>query len=854
MLDLLTRTCKTTGIAGSKIVTEDQVRFWLTQILPLMFDKDNSIQSSAIAALEYGLKALDVYTIQKSSNWSGIKTTIIGTYVPKIHDIRESKNSNWYKIWCILIRILNKDILKGSSIINTFLSIVEHGFRSLDYTVRVESFICWRLLIEILAEHNEICSPKRIKLICIPLKSSQSKTFSVAEIKLRVWWFLICKIKPIEPHFSSVVEPFLGFCFGSYFNNISSSTKLYPALKKLTVICLSSMLTKNKNDIIDRNIKKLGLEPLSTCFISQPLFEKYWQPITYAAVEAFKTIAISSEHDEIILQFLINDIFENIFESNTASIYDYIFNEISKLLSQHVKLAVYAVKKIATANILQNKSAKGLKNLEDVLSAFTRFFVVAKPYVPKAILQKCISNIFDIGSSCDDYSQWDITSTAFNVILKSNDEENYNSFETKIMIWNFLSSYTKQCKTEYQEKEHAEVIHSWIIWPLKVYSGFEGTYSPSYLDHDFCEIWKQLLNSSQNSVNRESFLIELGFIFQEILKTKKNSFIFFELFDAFFYSALHLHIDENTSHQKNVFKLFCTVIVQSSEMNCVPLCLNTLKNIIMGSTASVLEVMFEDIKELLTIMMKCDVENRIPELFLEDFKRTLVEKYKTHPNKTRIKQIKEILKKNDVYVIIPSVWSLNPDKLTDRQKEKYTEKADIPALYNDMSQSQDSFIKPWTPNKIVIAKEAQNEILISRQVPKGTATEKTEMTTISEMHMTSNTDILNEAETKPNNMKSIRPLTKEEEELLKKFKIHIAEDCDDRKIRSILNNLKSLDIDTVDGETYRMGNGERSKRRSTNCNDSQFKDGKVKSVDCMIDQKCKSDLSHSVSTCKFFIF
>lgn len=42
---------------------------------------------------------------------------------------------------------------------------------------------------------------------------------------------------------------------------------------------------------------------------------------------------------------------------------------------------------------------------------------------------------------------------------------------------------------------------------------------------------------------------------------------------------------------------------------------------------------------------------------------------------------------------------------------------DIPALYNDISQSQDTnsvnIIKPWTPNKIVIAKNSNSEIAIS---------------------------------------------------------------------------------------------------------------------------------------------
>lgn len=57
--------------------------------------------------------------------------------------------------------------------------------------------------------------------------------------------------------------------------------------------------------------------------------------------------------------------------------------------------------------------------------------------------------------------------------------------------------------------------------------------------------------------------------------------------------------------------------------------------------------------------------------------------------------------KDDEFVFIPSNWQFRPDNLTEHQRERLKEKRfDIPALYNDMSQSQDSHsvsLKPWTP-------------------------------------------------------------------------------------------------------------------------------------------------------------
>lgn len=68
------------------------------------------------------------------------------------------------------------------------------------------------------------------------------------------------------------------------------------------------------------------------------------------------------------------------------------------------------------------------------------------------------------------------------------------------------------------------------------------------------------------------------------------------------------------------------------------------------------------------------------------------------------RSIKKVAKpKKDEFVFVPSTWKFQPDRLTEHQKEKLKEKRDdIPALYNDLSRSQDSqsiSLKPWTPTK-----------------------------------------------------------------------------------------------------------------------------------------------------------
>lgn len=68
------------------------------------------------------------------------------------------------------------------------------------------------------------------------------------------------------------------------------------------------------------------------------------------------------------------------------------------------------------------------------------------------------------------------------------------------------------------------------------------------------------------------------------------------------------------------------------------------------------------------------------------------------------KELLDMLNSDGDFVVIPSVWKFNPERLTDQQRDKMKERrADIPALYNDTSQSQESrSIKPWTPRKVVM--------------------------------------------------------------------------------------------------------------------------------------------------------
>lgn len=129
--------------------------------------------------------------------------------------LRDRHDSNWHRVWALLLRLIQRDILRSATLINRYLSIVELGFRNNNLTVRAEAFVCWKVLVELFARSNELLAPKRIKLVCIPLKSSQSKTEQIAVNKFRVWWYLMTELHDRVVDFTdTIVDPFLLFCFG----------------------------------------------------------------------------------------------------------------------------------------------------------------------------------------------------------------------------------------------------------------------------------------------------------------------------------------------------------------------------------------------------------------------------------------------------------------------------------------------------------------------------------------------------------------------------------------------------------------------------------------------------------------
>lgn len=222
-LEQLVKTCQTAtrpDAAAEKVkIDDDQLSFWLNDVLRLLFDWENALtRDLALKASEAISAHLSQTTYLESAAWPALRQQISTTYSNLLEQARGRNDPEWHRKWEVMVRILDKEICQGAAIINAYLAIVESGFRSAELQVREQSFDCWKVLTFIFAKYSQINSPKRVKLICIPLKSSKSKTEMIARRKFEIWWFMVNQLgEELEKFADAVFEPFIYFCFGPSF-------------------------------------------------------------------------------------------------------------------------------------------------------------------------------------------------------------------------------------------------------------------------------------------------------------------------------------------------------------------------------------------------------------------------------------------------------------------------------------------------------------------------------------------------------------------------------------------------------------------------------------------------------------
>lgn len=157
----------------------------------------------------------------------------------------------------------------------------------------------------------------------------------------------------------------------------------------------------------------------------------------------------------------------------------------------------------------------------------------------------------------------------------------------------------------------------------------------------------------------------------------------------------------------------------------------------------------------------------------------------------------------------PNVWSMNPKKLTEHQREKMKERrCDIPALYNDNSRSQDSMsIQGWTPTDGATAVINNTTIPLIPKSEKSTESAEeaqripleTSDCEMSEMQSQADTANDMSLETSDSEISSSQGQSQPKmAKFMNKIEMHVDDSVDNKTKQRITRELNRIHIDAVD--------------------------------------------------------
>ncbi|XP_065090642.1 uncharacterized protein Rif1 isoform X2 [Ochlerotatus camptorhynchus] len=803
ILESLVKACqiKREYVGEKQKLDDDQMNFWFNDVLRLLFDWENPLtRELALRASEAILPHLEQTLYLDSPAWPALKTQISNVYSNLLEQARGRNDPEWHRKWSVLVRILDKEICQGAVIINVFLAIVESGFRSSELLVREQSFDCWMLLVEIFAKYNQIHIQKRIKLICIPLKSSKSKTEVIAKKKFEIWWFLINKLQnQLETHADNVFEPFIYFCFGPSFKTplcyyfdesyqeFGAPGKIYNSIKQLSAAALIHLLgpAEKVTETLHHDVSSGGAKNEVKSFggptsgdktiISPKLFTLKAKLIINSCTEC--TVLFSQMKDKDYMKLnrcLWTNLLAMIEQEKViprSEMLGWITENLAALISLCTQLKDEAMREllydtvqmVARTNLLA--VTIGQDSPEQLVSNYRTFMsLLFNPDLdyPAGTSFTILSHVFDLRrySSSQRASYWDMLQKTTQylmdlepTVLQNSVPKSTSNRRMVTQIYRSMALHLKEQIDSHRDQfeQSQSIVYGFLLFPLE-YDRFLEV-------DDVRDVWQQVyaaMVTGQKSTRYACGMSEvikamtvakyncnLGVIlefFRMVLESIPGDFDIgepplktIELFKDLVRKAL---VFQNSLIEVGKGVVSFRKLIEKMTTKGLLLVIMPIRNVISELVCGESETLKEEVKGTLkTLVDRFGAGRFVTELKSQPKEvkwncKMLIVQLLELPSEMQkqwkmgeLKKLVDIcegkeptkspkpVKKEGEFVVIEKVWKFTPDKLTEHQKDRMKEKRhDIPALYNDLSQSQDSFvIKPWTPNKIVIPSDERQD-------------------------------------------------------------------------------------------------------------------------------------------------
>lgn len=191
---------------------QDKLPIVLCSVIPWLFNEADRIR-------ELSLICLEPFTAEIASKRlfdPSLQNLLRSKYYGMLTQLVLAESADSLKIWSFLIQAFGTQLHDSVSLLNELLKIEESALKCKNPAFRQQALEHWKYIIDCFALNPAVLNnSKRIKLVLVPLKSTDTRTVDFSKTKIELWWHLLNKLGPnAELRFHEVTLPLLIFCFG----------------------------------------------------------------------------------------------------------------------------------------------------------------------------------------------------------------------------------------------------------------------------------------------------------------------------------------------------------------------------------------------------------------------------------------------------------------------------------------------------------------------------------------------------------------------------------------------------------------------------------------------------------------
>lgn len=218
-----------------KEFVESHISTVLASVFPWLFYEADRIRELSLNCL----KDFQLLIMKKKLLNVSFQKLLKEKYYNVLIQLVQSEAAESLKIWSFLIDSFGTQLHSSVALLNELLKIKESALKSKNAVFRQQALEHWVSIIDCFALNPSVLNnSKRIKLILVPLKSTDTRTEQFALTKMKLWWHMLHQLGPnTAKRYQEVVATLLHFCFGGQ-SSAKSTIVLFPR----TTIYVASML------------------------------------------------------------------------------------------------------------------------------------------------------------------------------------------------------------------------------------------------------------------------------------------------------------------------------------------------------------------------------------------------------------------------------------------------------------------------------------------------------------------------------------------------------------------------------------------------------------------------------------